>query len=235
MGLMIIKQYYTQNPCLAAGDTSEKTGIQLHTIGCAQGTAESVYQAMNQPGYQAGVHYIVDCDQPGKVLQTMPETARAWADGGYGNDHLIAFEICESDHMRYQGGAAFAILDEAAFRRDITTGYETAVLLCADICRRYGWNPKGKLPSGLYVISSHDEGRRAGLSTAHVDPTHVWSRTGFTMDQFRTDVEKALKGTLPETGYYKVQVGAFRDRRNADKLCAELKAKGYPAFVSKPA
>ena len=38
----------------------------------------------------------------------------------------------------------------------------------------------------------------------------------------------------PEPGgdiWYRVQVGAFRERANADRLCAELKEKGYSAFV----
>ncbi|TVZ75389.1 N-acetylmuramoyl-L-alanine amidase [Aeribacillus composti] len=32
---------------------------------------------------------------------------------------------------------------------------------------------------------------------------------------------------------YRVQVGAFADRKNAEKLAAELKKKGYPAFITK--
>lgn len=76
-----------------------------------------------------------------------------------------------------------------------TINVSTAVELCADICKRYGWEPAEKLPSGLYLISSHDEGRRAGLSSAHVDPTHVWGPLGLTMNQFRKDVALAMAGT----------------------------------------
>ena len=38
----------------------------------------------------------------------------------------------------------------------------------------------------------------------------------------------------PESGgdvWYRVQVGAFREKANADRLCAELQGKGYAAFV----
>ena len=45
--------------------------------------------------------------------------------------------------------------------------------------------------------------------------------------------EPAPKPT-PESGgdvWYRVQVGAFREKANADRLCAELKEKGYSAFV----
>jgi N-acetylmuramoyl-L-alanine amidase len=33
------------------------------------------------------------------------------------------------------------------------------------------------------------------------------------------------------TKLYKVQVGAFTDRRNAERLVNELKSKGYDAFI----
>lgn len=55
-------------------------------------------------------------------------------------------------------------------------------------------------------MSSHDEGRRAGLSTAHVDPTHIWDRYGWSMDQFRKDVKAAMDGTAPATTkYYRIR------------------------------
>ena len=31
--------------------------------------------------------------------------------------------------------------------------------------------------------------------------------------------------------WYRVQVGAFREKANADRLCAELQEKGYSAYV----
>lgn len=138
--------------------------------------------------------YIVDCDTAGKVLQCLDEDVYTWADGGYGNKNLITFEICESDYMEYSSGANYKILDDSKFKADVTRGYQTAVELCADICKRHGWNPADKLPSGLYLISSHYEGNVAGLSTSHVDPTHIWNKMGWTMDKFRSDVKAAMAG-----------------------------------------
>lgn len=197
MALNIIKNYLTKNRCYQQAVKRTPIGIQLHTIGCAQGTAQSVADYWNQSAVSACVHYIVDCDTPGKVLATLPENYYAWADAGYGNRNLITFEICESDFMKYGSGADYTVTDQAKFKADILRGYNTAVLLCADICKRYGWSPVDKLPSGLYLISSHDEGRRAGLSSAHVDPTHVWNRFGLTMDGFRKDVALAMTGEMP--------------------------------------
>lgn len=191
--MKIEKYFVTKNDCYRSGQRCEKIGLQLHTIGTAQNSAKAVADYWNQPGIEACVHYIVDAEQEGKVLQLLPEDYRAWADAGYGNDHLLTFEIAESDSMRYTSGASFSVTDEAKFRADILRGYRTAVAFCAVKCKAYGWNPKGRLGNGLYVISSHDEGRKMGVSSAHVDPTHVWSRLGLTMEQFRKDVAAEMR------------------------------------------
>lgn len=230
--LKIIKNYLTNNPCYQKGDTRTAIGVQLHTIGCGQGTAQSVADYWDQPAVEALVHYIVDCDTEGKVLATLPEDRRAWADGGYGNQNLITFEICESDYIRYTSGAEYDILDPVKFEEDIRRGYQTAVLLCADICSRHGWDPTAKLDSGLYLVSSHREGAVLGLSTQHVDPVHIWDRFGLSMDGFRMDVKAAMgsvtAGTAEPDTWYRVrktwkdtgsQTGAYKDLETAKANC----------------
>lgn len=236
--MKIIKNYLTQNRCYQQNKKRTPIGIQLHTIGTGQGTAQSVADYWNQSAVSACVTYIVDCDTPGKVLQLLPEDVYTWADGGYGNKNLITFEICESDYIKYTSGANYTVSNADKFKADIMRGYNTAVELCADICKRYGWNPQAKLPSGLYLISSHDEGRRAGLSTAHVDPTHVWDKFGLTMDKFRADVAAAMNGKVvvqPETvPLYRVrktwtdvqsQTNAFENL-----VLAEADADNHPGY-----
>lgn len=192
MALNVIRNYLTKNRCYQRNVKRTPIGIQIHTIGTGQGTAASVAEYWNQSTVSACVTYCVDCDTAGKVLQLLPENVRSWADAGYGNNNLITIEICESDHMEYTSGASYKITNESKFKEDLLRGYNTAVLLCADICNRYGWNPTAKLTNGLYLISSHDEGRRLGVSSAHVDPTHIWPKIGKTMDGFREDVKAAM-------------------------------------------
>lgn len=206
MALNIIQNYLKKNRCYQRNVKRTPIGIQIHTIGTGQGTAASVAEYWNQAIVSACVTYCVDCDTAGKVLQFLPENVRSWADAGYGNNNLITIEICESDYITYTGGAAYKVTNEAKFKADIMRGYNTAVLLCADICNRYGWNPTAKLPSGLYLISSHDEGRRAGLSSAHVDPEHIWPCFGLSMDQFRKDVKDAM-GKSESVNIKGVQIG----------------------------
>ena len=214
----IIKNYLTKNRCYQQNIKRTPIGIQLHTIGTGQGTAQSVADYWNQSAVSACVTYIVDCDTPGKVLKCLPEDVYSWADGGYGNKNLITFEICESDYIKYTSGANYTVSNAEKFKADIMRGYNTAVELCADICKRYGWNPQSKLPSGLYLISSHDEGRRAGLSTAHVDPTHVWDRFGLNMDKFRADVVAAMNGQAPGQETKGFQASDLRGLSEADRI-----------------
>ena len=239
LALNIISYPLKKNRCYQQNVKRRPIGIQIHSIGTAQGTAKAVADYWNSPNVEALVHYIVDCDDPGKVLYTLPEDVYAWADGGYGNRNLITIEICESDYMKYISGASYSVTDPTRFQEDILRGYDTAVLLCADICRRYNWDPMAKLPSGLFLISSHDEGRQAGLSTAHVDPTHIWSSLGLSMTTFRQAVKNAISGAAPSEAkpayYYRVrkswtdvssQLGAFTVLTNARAACPP----GYSVF-----
>ena len=219
--LNIIEYFLKKNRCYIKNQKRTPIGIQIHTIGTGQGTAQSVADYWNQAAVSACVHYFVDCDAHGKVLYTLPESTRAWADGGFGNNNLITIEICESDFIKYTGGANYVVRDAKRFKEDILRGYATAVLLCADICRRYGWNPMDKLSNGLYLISSHDEGRAKGVSTAHVDPDHVWDRFGLSMDGFRKAVAELLSGEVTEPPVEEVEE-LYRVRKSWTDVDSQL-------------
>lgn len=246
MALQIVKSYISKNRCYKNGVKRTPIGIQIHSIGTAQGTAKAVVDYWNSPSVSAATTYICDADVAGRAYQMLPEEYYSWADGGYGNRNLITIEIAESDWMRYTSGANYTVTNDKLFREDILRGYDTAVLLCADICKRYGWDPMKKLPSGLYLISSHDEGRIAGLSTSHVDPSHIWPRFNLSMNTFRQAVKNALSGKAVSTttdeydsvSYYRVrktwkdaasQLGAYTILDNAKAACPV----GYSVFDDK--
>lgn len=234
----IIKNYLTNNDCYKTGRTITPIGIQIHTIGTSQNTASALLSYWNQPGIECCVHYVCDAETPGLAYQILPDNFYSWSDAGIGNRSLITIEQMESDYMKYTGGASYYITDETKFKADIMRSYNTCVELCAKICKDYGWNPWTKLSCGLYLISSHNEGRQAGLSSAHVDPDHVWSRYGLSMDGFRNAVTECMNGKIAET--YRVgtgwkngtcvnQLGAYSSLQNAKNACKP----GYSVFNSK--
>lgn len=244
MALNIVKNLLTKSSCYNSGKRITPNSIQLHTIGTAQDEAQALADYWNQPNIQACVHYCVDAKTAGKVLQFLPDDYRSWADAGYGNNNSITVELMESDCMRYTSGANYAVTDSAQFKANILTAYNTAVEFFAMKCKEYGWDPTEKMPNGLHRVFSHDEGRQLGLSSAHVDPTHVWGKFGLTMDQFRQDVKDfmttgVLSPTEPEpTKLYRIrkswkneksQVGAYSSLDNAKKACPP----GYKVFDEK--
>lgn len=245
MELNIVENILTKNDCYRKGDTIKPIGMQLHTIGTAQNTSKALRDYWNQSGVEACVHYCIDAESEGLIRHFLPDNRRSWGDGGFGNANLITVELMESDYMKYTGGANYTVTNESKFKADVTRAYNTAVYFFAYKCKQYGWNPLEKMPNGLYRISSHDEGRRLGLSTAHVDPTHIWNRYGWTMDQFRRDVKKVMDGgeisintdtsSTSSTKYYRVrktwsdeksQLGAYTILQNAKDNCPV----GYSAF-----
>lgn len=233
MALNIKQSILTKNDCYKSGRTIKPVGMQLHTIGTAQNSSSALASYWNQSGVSACVHYCIDAETEGLVLQFLPDNRRSWADGGFGNGNLITVELMESDYMKYTSGSSYSITNSSKFKSDVTRAYNTAVAFFAKKCKEYGWDPTAKLSNGLYVVSSHDEGRRAGLSTSHVDPTHIWNKYGWTMDQFRKDVKAAMTGTVMPC--YRVrktwkdeksQKGAYSSLTNAKKNCP----LGYQVF-----
>jgi flagellum-specific peptidoglycan hydrolase FlgJ len=198
MSLNIINYPLKKNRCYQQNVKREPIGIQIHSIGCAQGTGKAVADSFNSNTRGAFVTYVCDADVTGRVYKCGPEDIYTWADAGYGNRNLITIEIAESDYMKYKPNSAeYTITDSAKFEADILRGYDTAVLLCAEICKRRNWDPYKKLDHGLYLISSHDEGRIAGVSSRHVDPTHIWSKFGLSMSTFRRAVKASIDGLVP--------------------------------------
>lgn len=103
--------------------------------------------------------------------------------------------------------------------------YDAAVELFAHLCKTYNLNP---LADG--VIISHSEGSSRGQATNHADPEHLWRglNMAYTMDGFRKDVNKAMNGNI----LYRVQVGAFAYRSNAEATLTKLKKAGFDGYIT---
>ena len=86
---------------------------------------------------------------------------------------------------------------------------KNAVDLIVDILKRYGW--------GIDRVTKHQD--YSGKYCPHRTLDMGW-------DRFIKMIESKMNNKL-----HKVQVGAFSNRANAEKLCNELKSKGYSAFV----
>ena len=175
----------------------------------------------NRSAVSKAVHYFVGklADGTVGVVQNLPEDIAAWGSGkgkngsyNYEPTGHIQFEICE---------------DNLKNKEYFDAVYRAAIELCADICRRYGWKSN--------VIVSHREAHAKGFASNHSDIDHWLLKFGLTMNDFRNEVEKLLTPKEEEEPkkekLYRVQVGAYSKRENAEQMKAKLISDGYPAII----
>lgn len=118
--------------------------------------------------------------------------------------------------------------------------------LCEKHVKALGQNSRGvKTGNHLYFVNSTN--MTAVLVESFFVDNAADKQIGDTVDEqraFGVAYAKAILEYLgigykpaeqpkPDTSdhLYRVQVGAFKDKKNAEKLMAELKAKGYAAFI----
>jgi len=155
------------------------------------------------------------------TYQTLPWNHRGWHGGsgskGSVNDTHISFEICEDG------------LTDAAYFNAV---YKEAAELCAYLCKEYKLDP---MADG--VIIGHYEGHKRGIASNHADPGHWFPKHVKSMDTFRAEVKKLLSVTEVTTTtdpkkLYRVQVGAYSVKANADAMLKKVKAAGFKdAFI----
>lgn len=192
----------------------------------------------NHINHQAGLNCWIGKLADGTVttIQTMPWDFRPWGCGngskGSCNTGWIQFEICED-----------GLTDPVYFKKV----YEEACEITAYLCQMFGIDPNGTVDvNGVKVptILCHADSHKLGLGSNHGDVNHWLPKHGKSMTTARADVAALLKaagasagsGTAkeekPETGtLYRVQCGAFSVKANADKLAAQLKAKGFDTYI----
>ena len=204
--MKLIESFLEKNPCYGANMSNADDryttfqrrgplGLVLHSVGCAQPSAEVFVKKWNSTSYdRACVHAFIDANT-GTVYQCMPWNFRAWHVGGSANNTHVGVEMCEPSAIKYTTGAKFTITDKEKAFKQCETAYKAAVELFAMLCNKYRLDP---LKDG--VILSHNECGKRGIGSGHVDPEHLWSGLGigYTMDGFRKDVKSAMTGAVTE-------------------------------------
>ncbi len=233
------KLILTNNACYKAGKTIMPKGIMVHSTGAnnpnlkryvgpddgllGKNQNNNHWNQDKPDGRQVCVHGFIGKLADGSIAtyQTLPWNHRGWHCGsgskGSGNDTHISFEICED-----------GLADASYF----SAVYTEAVELCVYLCKQYGLTEKN--------IICHSEGYKLGIASNHSDVMHWFPKHGNSMDTFREEVGKLLvaANTAPESTpsthktQYRVQVGAYSAKANADTMLAKVKAAGFKdAFI----
>lgn len=222
------KLILSNNACYKAGRTITPKGIMLHSTGAnnpwlnryvgpddgllGKNPYNNHWNKDKPDGRQVCVHAFIGKLKNGSIAtyQTLPWNYRGWHAGGDANDSHIGFEICEDN------------LSDVAYFNAV---YKEATELCAYLCKFYNLTEK-------YIIG-HYEGYQKKIASNHGDPQNWFSKHGKSMDTFRTDVKKLLVIHEPQAKkLYRVQIGAYSVKSNADDMLARVKAAGFTdAFI----
>lgn len=220
--------FATENLCYKAAKPMPKRraqGIVVHSTGAnnpylrryvnaPEAVGENIYRNYyDRPDWEACPHAVIGKGINGEVLaaQLLPYNICCWGCGSAENGSFnydpayLQFEICED-----------ALDDPDYFEQ----AFDLAARLCYEWCKAYD------IPTERIV--SHKEAHALGYANNHGDPEHWLAKFGRGMDWFRNKV-KALENA-PEK-LYRVQIGAFRSRTNAEAYAEKAKADGYSAFI----
>ena len=228
---MNLKQHFlTKNECYITNQKHEVKGLMLHSTGANNpnlnryvdiGTKYSSnhWNTFQPSGRQVCPHGFIGKLEDGSIasVQTLPYNIVGWhsGKGSKGNANFMGYlgwEICE---------------DDLSSKEYFDKIYRETVEVFADACKKYNLNP-------LTDIICHSEGHKLGIASNHADVMHWFPKFGKSMDIFRLDVKKELDKLNSPTLLYRVQVGAFSNIDNANRLVDDLMNKGYKdAFVAK--
>jgi N-acetylmuramoyl-L-alanine amidase len=226
------KLILSQNACYKAGKTIIPKGIMVHSTGAnnpylkryvgpddgllGRNQYNNHWNRYKPDGRQVCVHAFIGKLANGSIAtyQTLPWNHRGRHAGGTANNTHIGFEICED-----------GLTDTSYF----SAIYKEAVDLCVFLCREFDLTEKD--------IICHSEGYKKGIASNHSDVMHWFPKHGKTMDIFRDDVKSRFSSIAPiepttPMKYYRIQLGAFSVKTNADAMLRKVKEAGFTdAFI----
>lgn len=201
-----IKKITTKNQYHNSAPGQKMTGIIIHSVGVAQSDPMVFYNYFNNPSTKASVHGII---APGQFI----ETEECFNTKGYAkrtyhvgkgpsgatyNYSRFGFEMVEPKTIKYTTGANFTDSNPAETKKFILAVTATAAEVIADLCIYHD------LP--VSSIQTHKGAHAEGMGSAHADPDHIWSYIGYSITQFRKDVQTIINNkTTPKKEVPKVE------------------------------
>ena len=210
---------------LSPNNSGERTmKIDRITPHCVVGqcSVETIGKIFSFPEHKASSNYGIGSD--GRIGMYVHENMRSWCSASRANDQRAVTIECSSD-----ASEPYAMNDAV---------YKTLVELCIDICKRNGktallwfgdkektlsYSPK----SNEMVLTVH-----RWFANKNCPGDWLYSRLGVLAETVTNELSKGNGDII-----YRVQVGAFRNKKNAENYLSVIKKAGFPnAFIvaSKP-
>lgn len=187
------------------------TRITPHVF-VGQVTAERAAEVF-QTSHNTSANYVIGHD--GKIICCIPEEEAAMTSSSSDNDHrAITIEVASDVNEPY------AVTNEA---------FNSLCDLVADIASRYKMTVLPTMSLSAAAIADKS-GKQISLTM------HRWFKNKACPGQYLIDrwgqIASVANGSSSSTGVlYKVQVGAYKNRQNAERMKEELKSKGYDCFI----
>ena len=183
-----------------------------------QVTVEQGLNAFMSTSKQASCNYVIAKD--GKVGLCVDEDNRSWCTSSGEIDHAGITIECASDSA-----------EPYAFT---PACYDKLIQLCVDICRAYG---KTKL---LWIEDKNKALAYTPKSDEMLLTVHRWFASKSCPGKWMYDhmghlastvTNELNKSTESSNKLYHVQVGAYKNKANADAMASKLKADGYDTYL----
>lgn len=182
-------------------------GITIHnTANDASAKAEISYMIGNN--LQVSFHVAVDDTQ---IVTGVPFTRNAWHAGdganGFGNRKTIGIEICYS----LSGGERFLKAEKLAAK------------YIAYLMKQYGW--------GLDRIDDQRIGTHQNRSGKYCPHRSLDMGISRIYAMIKEEYIAIIGTSTKSDSLYRVQLGAFKIKENADRKALELKTKGIDTYI----
>lgn len=199
--------------------------IDTITIHCVVGqlSAKSICDMFAGASYPASCNYAIGTD--GEIGLCVEEKDRSWCSSNRENDNRAITIECASDEED-----PYAINDKV---------YASLITLCVDVCRRNGikelkWKGDKSL---IGQVDKQNMTVHRWFAAKACPGDYIYNRLG----QIATEVNAQLRGgssapapaPAPDGTLYRVQVGAYSVKSNADAMLAKVKAAGFDTYMVK--
>ena len=165
------------------------------------------------PTKGSSCNYAIGND--GSIGLGVDEKDRSWCSSSASNDHrAITIEVASDTSHPY------AITDAA---------YRSLITLCADICKRNNitslkWKGDKSL---IGQVDKQNMTVHRWFANKACPGDYIYNRLGAIAEA----VNNLLGNKSQEQPLYRVQVGAFNKKENADKLLSKIKAAGFDTYM----
>ena len=182
--------------------------ITIHCV-AAQASAQRIGEIFKPTSKKASCNYGIGYD--GKIVLVVDEANRSWCSSNRDNDHrAITIEVASDNY------APYAVKDAA---------YNSLINLCVDICKRNGI-PELRWKADKKLIGQTDKQNMTvhrWFANKACPGDWLYSR----MDEIADTVNARLKAKDEPKKLYRVQIGAYEKKTNAEKCLQKAKDAGF--------